>query len=84
MKQVRLNAPSILVCTACGTGEFRIFRRRIREKNHIKTFYCFKCKLVLKHLEIRENSYEMLQYRENPNLFLAQYHEYEKRSVKDV
>lgn len=44
-----------LNCTVCGT-EFCIQRRIavLKEKNHIKDLYCYKCKKVTKFIENKE------------------------------
>lgn len=59
MKKKRFMTQSDLVCTICG-NKTPIMRNKsyAREKNHIKTIYCFYCKKETDMKEIRECDWE--------------------------
>lgn len=44
-----------LVCTECGNvAQIRRRCKRLREVGHIKDLWCYKCKKVTKHFEVRD------------------------------
>ncbi|QEG13573.1 hypothetical protein MARVELLAND_42 [Bacillus phage vB_BspM_MarvelLand] len=45
-----------LQCTEC-TNVVKIYRKksRLKEKDHVKHMYCYKCKVITAHLEVKED-----------------------------
>ena len=50
------TAQTFLKCSCCDNVN-PIFRKRskMREKHHIKHMYCYKCKEITAHVEVRED-----------------------------
>jgi ssDNA-binding Zn-finger/Zn-ribbon topoisomerase 1 len=55
--KIRTSATQ-LQCENCGNVQ-TIHRKRskMKEKNHLKHLYCFRCKETTKHLEVKEDAY---------------------------
>ena len=52
------TAQTFLQCSCCGNIN-PIFRKRskMKGKNHIKHMYCYKCKEVTAHVEVKEEAF---------------------------
>lgn len=52
------TAQTFLQCSCCGNIN-PIFRKRskMKVKNHIKHMYCYKCKEVTAHVEVKEEAF---------------------------
>lgn len=52
------TAQTFLQCSCCGNIN-PIFRKRskMKAKNHIKHLYCYKCKEVTAHVEVKEEAF---------------------------
>lgn len=54
----RKTAPTQLECPNCKNIQIiQRKRNRMKEKFHIKHFYCYKCKEVTGHVEVKEDVY---------------------------
>lgn len=61
---------TFLKCSCCGNVN-TIFRKRhkMKEKNHVKHMYCYKCKEITKFIEVKEDIFlpKWLQKKEANN-----------------
>lgn len=62
------TAETFLQCKECGNVT-RIHRKRskMREKNHIKHMYCYKCREVTPHIEVKEDIFLPQWLKEGEN-----------------
>ncbi len=52
------TASTYLECTECGnTTQIHRKKSRLKEKDHIKHMYCFKCINTTAHREVKEDAF---------------------------
>lgn len=62
------TAATFLQCKGCrNVTQIHRKRSKMREKNHIKHMYCYKCKEVKPHIEVKEDIFLPQWLREEEN-----------------
>lgn len=69
------GSKSNFICLECGNMGIPIFRKRSREKGHVKDLYCIYCKKVTHQMELREGTVDSHEYNEDPQSYIETYTE---------
>jgi predicted RNA-binding Zn-ribbon protein involved in translation (DUF1610 family) len=72
LKKGKTTASSF-ICLECGKMGIPIHRKRSREKGHVKDLYCVHCGKVTHQMELRNNTSDMYEYNEDPELYIETY-----------
>ena len=72
MKHNRTTA-SNFICLKCGKMGIPIHRKRSREKGHVKDLFCVHCNEVTHQMELREDSGDMHEFKQDPQLYIETY-----------